>query len=310
MGRASRRRERERTRVEETPVERGIPDGEAFDLQLTLLESSGATRVTAFLGAGNLSRALRLLDLQTSVLLPLVNAELRVLDALATSLDAAGAKAQALLARRAATDMEMGVEGVLVGRQALESAQGRDLMEIELLLEDMFNDLRRSDEWLRADREERLSRFSAGVVRTRVTTARHPGRQKMRLPDADEYAVHSEGLHVTPDADVPGGRGAPRDVDHHHIAVLVPMADLLLHARKVIRRLCAHIAVLGAEPTDEIAGLLRQIDELFPLVIDAPMESLATAFVEQGFRMPKREARPLPVKGEPRIGLPGWADSP
>ena len=102
----------------------------------------------------------------------------------------------AFLVRRTTSDIETALEATLSGYLSVAADAMRDVMEIEMLLLDFALDWTRVDEWLTANRRERLRHFRPAVLRERLRAA---GAGRFGSPSDDvDYRAHSEALHVSP----------------------------------------------------------------------------------------------------------------
>ena len=142
----------------------------------------------------------------------------------------------AFLVARVQADFESAVDAGLAGFNGVVLDTMRDVMEVEYLLKDFLHDKQQIRRWLNADRATLLRDFGPAALRRRHAAARDTVPEK--LPDASEYRLHSEGLHVSPAfilddlagkgfTKVPSGRG-----------VEFCFAEMFEHARRVI--LAAH----------------------------------------------------------------------
>jgi hypothetical protein len=97
----------------------------------------------------------------------------------------------AFLVRRAVADFETAIEAAVSGYPAVGSDSMRDIMEMELLLLDFFNDPDQIEVWLSAEQRTRRQKFSPGAVRSRViATGLHEIVRDERV--AIDYRAHSE----------------------------------------------------------------------------------------------------------------------
>lgn len=103
------------------------------------------------------------------------------------------------LVKRFRANVEIAVEAMLGGRHGVLAGAMRDVMELELLLRDFSLDTARIMKWLICDEATRVGYFGPGQVRRRLAKALYPG-QDVELPDAVEYAFHSQGTHATPNS--------------------------------------------------------------------------------------------------------------
>jgi hypothetical protein len=103
----------------------------------------------------------------------------------------------AFLPRRAKKDIEIAVEALLMGRQAIVADSMRDVMEIELLCRDFAVRPNHIERWAQADENTLIGAFAPSQVRRRIAEDLYP-EEKVDLPEAMEYEVHSMGLHPDP----------------------------------------------------------------------------------------------------------------
>jgi|tagenome__1003787_1003787.scaffolds.fasta_scaffold20358553_2 hypothetical protein len=136
------------------------------------------------------------------------------------------------LIRRALGDYEGAIEAALSGYPAIAFDAMRDIVEIEHLLLDFYIEPARVEDWLQADRQERLNRYGPRQVRSRVLESKLHEIAGGYDPKTD-YAAHSEALHVTPPR--PGLPFEERGlVENDHLWVLdVPFWEMYEHARRL-----------------------------------------------------------------------------
>src|SRR5439155_7049867 len=112
----------------------------------------------------------------------------------------------AFLVARSAADFETALEATLSGYQGVAADAMRDVMEVEYLLLDFAAHPEHVVQWLSADRQTRLHRFSPATVRQRLRGAGMSPFSDTGWEPTD-YRAHSESLHVTPDVSIIGARG-------------------------------------------------------------------------------------------------------
>jgi hypothetical protein len=167
---------------------------------LSLLESLTSTcpRLARPLDTAERTRTARLALMGDGARLAGLNELLVRLDDVAAAWDDdPGLAKLAFLIRRAIGDYETAIEAGLSGFPSVACDSMRDVMEIENLLLDFFIEPTRADEWLAAERGDRLRRFSPAAVRRRIldsTLAEVTGTEKV----ASDYAAHSEAIHPAP----------------------------------------------------------------------------------------------------------------
>lgn len=138
----------------------------------------------------------------------------------------------AFLVTRVGKDFASAIDAALSGFNGVVLDTMRDVMEVEYLFRDFSNDSSRISMWLEADRSILLREFSPSALRRRIADA--AGKRPQDLPDAFEYRLHSEGLHVSPSfilsdlagkgfADVPSRR-----------ATEFAFAEMFEHARRFL----------------------------------------------------------------------------
>jgi hypothetical protein len=122
---------------------------------------------------------------------------LRHLDAVVEAFESEPALREiASLIRRAAAEIETGIEATLSGYLAVVTDAMRDVLEIEMLLLDFAIEPARIGQWLAADSRTRWREFKPAELRTRLRDA-GVGRYANLTSDPD-YQGHSQALHVSP----------------------------------------------------------------------------------------------------------------
>jgi hypothetical protein len=122
---------------------------------------------------------------------------LRYLDTVAEAFEGEPALREiASLIRRAAAEIETGIEATLSGYLAVVTDAMRDVLEIEMLLLDFAIEPARIKRWLAAESRTRWREFKPAELRTRLRDA-GVGRYANLTSDPD-YQGHSEALHVSP----------------------------------------------------------------------------------------------------------------
>ena len=100
------------------------------------------------------------------------------------------------LPRRITDDVGTALEGILGGRLQIASDAMRDIIEIELLIDDFIFTPSRLAMWRSANKVTLRKEFSAGALRKRK--AGRLGVLINEVPGAEDYRAHSQLLHVTP----------------------------------------------------------------------------------------------------------------
>jgi hypothetical protein len=133
------------------------------------------------------------------------------------------------LVARASGNLEVALEALLAVEPSIVCDAMRDLMELELLLDDFLHDPSAISAWLTLDRKSRRKRFDPVKLRERF--AARVGQDPKALGLSSCYATHSELLHVTPLIS-PFGRGV---VDRAHpFDVEICFAEVFEHARRIV----------------------------------------------------------------------------
>jgi hypothetical protein len=160
-----------------------------------------------------------------------------VLDAIREAYERSEAlKDIAFLVKRVRADFESAVDAGLAGFNGVVLDTMRDVMEVEYLLRDFLHDNQQIRRWLNADRATLIKDFGPAALRRRHAAVR--GTVPEKLPDAFEYRLHSEGLHVSPAfiLDDLAGKGFTEVPSAR--AVEFCFAEMFEHGRRVI--LAAH----------------------------------------------------------------------
>lgn len=211
--------------------ERVDPD-ELYVLMLSLLESQGSKYVEPLLREHHHSRGNRLFTLVTlGSVLPGFDQVLAHSETLENYFEShPNLTRLTFLIARARADFEIALEALLVGRQSVVADSMRDVMEIELLLRDFTARPGHLDTWLTTDDRERWKRFAPKEVRRRLANDAYPGKG-FDLPEADEYAVHSAGLHPSPE--LHPYREKERDPTMHEGKALLEAGEILEHGTRL-----------------------------------------------------------------------------
>lgn len=211
---------------------------------LGLLEAQGSKVVEPLLREHHHARGNRLFALMTLiVVLPGFDQVLLQCSQLNAYFDGTKQlKLIAFLVRRAQADIEIAIEALLVGRQALVSDAMRDVMEIEMLLRDFAARPSSIADWVSADERTLRNRFSPKEIRRRLANDLYPGKG-FDLPEADEYAVHSSVLHPSPHGNA--HQEKQRDATMHDGRVLFESGEVLEHAIRLFVACDALIDAMG-----------------------------------------------------------------
>ncbi len=137
------------------------------------------------------------------------------------------------LIARARGDFEVAIEATLSRAHSVVAEQMRDVMEIHFLLRDFSDDPTRINEWLTATHKERLRKFSPFILRQRH--AGRLGKRPQDIPEAKDYEVHSEALHVTPTHNPIARKGFSGDQDE--LANRLCIAEMFHHGRRLIAQI-------------------------------------------------------------------------
>lgn len=166
----------------------------------------------------------------------------------------------AFLVRRLEADFEIAIEALLVGRQSVVADSMRDVMEIEMLLRDFAARPQNVEAWVKADNRTLQKTFSPKEVRRRLANDLYPGKG-LDLPEADEYAVHSAGLHPSPEPHPHREKG--RETQAGDLEIVFQSGEILEHA---VRAFVACDLLLGAfDPAPQRPAAARELS----LLLDA-----------------------------------------
>ena len=138
----------------------------------------------------------------------------------------------AFLIARVHADFESAIDAALSGFNGVVLDTMRDVMEVEYLFEDFLRDGQHITEWVGADRATLLSTFNPASLRRRQAAA--AGTAPENLPDAFEYRLHSEGLHVSPNFILDDLAGNGFTAAPFPRALEFAFAEMFEHARRVI----------------------------------------------------------------------------
>jgi hypothetical protein len=101
------------------------------------------------------------------------------------------------LVSRIRSDYEVAIEATLAGLPCAVFDSMRDVMEVNLLLEDFAADKNRLSSWLSADNKTLIHEFMPKHLRQRK--AKRAGLAHVKdLTDSRDYFAHSHALHVQP----------------------------------------------------------------------------------------------------------------
>lgn len=159
------------------------------------------------------------------------------------------------LVSRARGDFETAVYCLLSGHAGAAADSMRDVIEVELLLLDFATEPGRVPMWIDADEDQRRSKFGPARIRKRL-------QANGRDVSDEDYAAHSQILHVNPGLAPVGGKGAAQSA----YSILVGLADVFLHGRRLL---------LAAEAFSTSAGIHTDLN---------PDDSWTFTKVERGLR--------------------------
>src|SRR5262249_23755200 len=142
---------------------------------------------------------------------------------------ATGLQVVQFLVTRAKGDIEVGLEAILAGQPGVVCDAMRDLMELELLLDDFRHDPSAISDWLTLDEKARLRQFSPDELRKRF--AKRVGADHKTLGITACYKMHSKLLHVTPGV-APLGRGVVESI--HWAEIEICFGEVFEHARRTL----------------------------------------------------------------------------
>lgn len=233
------------------------PD-EVLLLMFDLMEAQGSAFLAEHLRHEHQVRGARLFALmRLVVVLPAFGQALSHCDELAESFaaqrDLAGL---AFLVRRSRADLEISIDALLLGRQSVIADSMRDVMEIELMLRDFTARKDSIDAWLNADEKSSWNNFSPKEVRRRLANDLYPSKG-FDLPEADEYAVHSAGLHPSPQPSPHREKEITDGVHDGH--TLFEAGEIIEHAARFFTAAHALLEAVGARaPTtlDDLEHIL------------------------------------------------------
>jgi hypothetical protein len=101
-----------------------------------------------------------------------------------------------ILLLRALEDFQVGIFLTLCQVQGDVVELMRDVLEIELLIREFKHDQASMKTWVNSDPERRKNLYSANALRQRH--ANRIGVNAKDLPDASDYKLHSQALHISP----------------------------------------------------------------------------------------------------------------
>ena len=133
------------------------------------------------------------------------------------------------LLSRVRADFATALEASLSGYHAVCWETMRDVMEIQLLLEEFALDERIKERWERSDQRDRQRLFSHRELRKRK--AEREGVDLKDLSDTHDYRGHSAVLHVNPLPNPFGGRGVTTEAIH--VGADACFWDMYMHANHV-----------------------------------------------------------------------------
>jgi hypothetical protein len=150
-------------------------------------------------------------------------------------------RAFTFLLQRAGADFVTAIHAVTTGFHAIAWESMRDVMEVELLIEEFLDSQSQLKVWAEADQSMRRTQFSHGALRKRK--AARLGVKPSELPDAVDFAGHSMVLHVNPIANPFGGRGVAKEaVD---VGADACFWDIYQHSFRIFRLLLAMLGTFG-----------------------------------------------------------------
>lgn len=109
----------------------------------------------------------------------------------------------------------------------------RDVLEIELLIREFRHAPQRMEEWLTADPSLRKNDFSANTLRQRH--ANRVGVKPQDLPDASDYRMHSQALHISPVSEAPPFKLRGINICDDPFAVDMSFLEILHHAESLFK---------------------------------------------------------------------------
>jgi hypothetical protein len=201
------------------------------DYEAILQECAGrCSKVGAVLERAQRNRAALLAKYATGQRLRGLNEILDYLAAAEVAYGNAGPLQQIrFLVARATGNMEVALEALLAVEPTIVCDAMRDLMEMELLLDDFLHDPSAIGTWLTLDKKARRKRFDPVKLRERF--AARVGEDPKALGVSACYAIHSELLHVTPLVS-PFGRGVVEGA--HPFDIEICFAEIFEHARRTV----------------------------------------------------------------------------
>jgi hypothetical protein len=188
-------------KADATGTSHEVPPDDVLVIMAGLIEAQGGGRLVEVIRHAHRQRGLRLFKLMTtSIPVPGgLDQGLRHFDELVVTFEAVEElQPAAILVRRARSDMESAIDASLVGRHSTVADEMRDVMEVEHLLRDFAARHENMTLWVTCDDDTRAKKFQPFEVRRRLANDAWPSKG-LDLPDKREYAVHSMGLHPTPD---------------------------------------------------------------------------------------------------------------
>lgn len=198
----------------------------------------------------------------------------------------------AFLVGRSIADFETALEAILSGYQAVAMDAMRDVMEIEYLLLDFFKHPEHIDEWLHAERRDRLKQFSPGALRQRLIAAGvEPFAEEGWEPT--DYWAHSEALHATPHESPIGAKGLERDPDS--MFADAGFMEIFEHGRRLL------IALVELLDANEVAASEYDVPPQEPFhdarARTGEMQVMMIGFLEAPRKLQTELGRP-PTEGE------------
>jgi hypothetical protein len=159
----------------------------------------------------------------------------------------------------------------------------RDVLEIELLLRDFKHDKVSIEEWIGSDAEKRKRLYSANALRQRH--ANRLGINPKDLPDAADYRLHSQALHISTIVDAPPFRLRGINQSDDPFAVDLGFREIFYHAESLFKTLVEFITSVTGQHEDfekslsnfrQASALSKLVQELYYGIIEAIKQGLGT----------------------------------
>lgn len=138
-----------------------------------------------------------------------------------------------ILILRAIEDFQVGIFLTLCQVQGDVVELMRDVLEIELLIREFRHDKAGMKDWMNADPERRKNFYSANALRQRH--ANRIGVNAKDLPDASDYKLHSQALHISPLSQVPPFKLRGINLTDDPFAVDLGFRELFYHAESLLK---------------------------------------------------------------------------